>query len=290
MKFGSTDHPEELNLELPKDDEATAKVLAQNKTGLQDIYVGCAKWNRQDLKGFYPRGTKDELVYYSTQFNSIELNATFYRIFPKNQSEKWAQKTPTDFKFFPKVPQSISHFQRLSNCTDIVYEFCDSIAGFKEKLGMPFLQMPDNFTPKHFDRLKYFISEWPKGVSWALELRHTDWYNDKSIATKLTSLLEANQISSIITDTAGRRDLLHMRLTSPTAFVRYVGANHSSDYDRLDEWVSRIREWNSLGLEHLYFFIHQNLENESPLLATHFIQQLNEALGTNVQGPISLMI
>jgi uncharacterized protein YecE (DUF72 family) len=40
--------------------------------------LSCAKWNKQDLKGFYPRGTKDELAYYSTQFNSIELNATFY--------------------------------------------------------------------------------------------------------------------------------------------------------------------------------------------------------------------
>lgn len=290
MKFGSTDNPDSVDLRLPKDHPDSEQILARNKTGLIDIHVGCAKWNRQDLKGFYPRGTKDELVYYATQFNSIELNATFYRIFPKSQSAKWAQKTPTDFKFFPKVSQSISHFQRLANCSDTVAEYCDSIAGFGEKLGMPFLQMPDNFAPKNFDRLQTFVSEWPKGIPLAVELRHTDWYNDKTISTELYELLETHEISNIITDTAGRRDLIHMRLTSPTAFVRYVGANHPSDYDRLDEWVARIVEWKSLGLKHLYFFIHQNIEKESPLLSTYFIQQLNNVLKTNIRGPIAPLI
>jgi uncharacterized protein YecE (DUF72 family) len=44
------------------------------------VCIGCAKWNRSDLKGFYPRGTKDELTYYSLKLNSVELNATFYSI------------------------------------------------------------------------------------------------------------------------------------------------------------------------------------------------------------------
>lgn len=72
------------------------------------VSVGCAKWNRAELKVFYPRGTKDELSYYSRQFNSIELNATHYGVPKKEQILIWKEKTPADFKFFPKIPQSIS--------------------------------------------------------------------------------------------------------------------------------------------------------------------------------------
>ncbi len=82
MKFGKVDHPETVDFSFPEDHPATAGVLAGNDKGKPaKIYVGCAKWNRQDLKNFYPRGTKDELAYYATQFNAIEMNATFYRNF-----------------------------------------------------------------------------------------------------------------------------------------------------------------------------------------------------------------
>ena len=54
-----------------------------------EVYVGCAKWNKKDLKNFYPKGVKDELAYYSTQFNCIELNATFYRLFPPATFDTW---------------------------------------------------------------------------------------------------------------------------------------------------------------------------------------------------------
>ena len=86
MKFGKVDHPEHIDFTIPSDHPDTPVVLSKTKTGAETkIYVGCAKWNRQDLKNFYPRGTKDELEYYSSQFNCIELNATFYRIFPAEQ-------------------------------------------------------------------------------------------------------------------------------------------------------------------------------------------------------------
>lgn len=79
--------------------------------------------------------------------------------------------------------------------------------------------------------------------------------------------------------------MMHMRLTSPIAFIRYVGANHPSDYTRLDEWVERIAEWKDAGLQKLYFFVHQNIEKESPLLAAHFIEKLNTKIGTNLHIP-----
>mgnify|MGYP001804200229 CR=1 FL=1 len=232
MQFGKVTQPELVDFRLPQDHKDTKQVLKNTASGNLSVYVGCAKWNRQDLKGFYPRGTKDELAYYSSQFNSIELNATFYSIFPEDQFVKWYHKTPKEFKFFPKLVQNISHLKRLNeDVQPYVDEYCAHVILLKDKLGTVFLLLHGNF------------------------------------------------------DTAGRRDLLHMRLTNSEAFIRYVGANHTSDYSRLDEWVERLKIWKDQGISNIHFFVHQNLEVESPLLAGYFIKKLNTHLNTQLHIP-----
>lgn len=290
MKFGQVDDPGSVDFTLPEDHPDTAKVLAQykDKNSPFEVFVGCAKWNKTDLKGFYPRGTKDELSYYSSQFNSIELNATFYKSPDSNQVATWAAKTPEGFKFFPKIPQSVSHFKRLQDVKQTLEEFCDAISHFEEKLGMTFLQMPENFRPRYLDRVQAFVQNFPQGIPLAVEMRHEDWFGDPEIADALHEVLMHYHASHVIVDTAGRRDMLHMRLTNDTAFIRYVGANAPSDYPRLDDWVERIKSWHSLGLRKLYFFVHQNVELESPLLSAHLIKQLNEALGLSLKIPKTL--
>ena len=286
MKFGKVENPELVDFTLPKTLKETIDLLNKaDKSDNFEVYVGCAKWNKQDLKNFYPPKTKDELSYYSTQFNSIELNATYYRSPSKENVETWANKTPKDFKFFPKIPQSISHYGRLQNVTDKLNQYLDAIALFEEKLGMIFLQMHENFAPKDFEKLENFIQNFPKGYPLAVELRHEDWFSNEENFNQLVSLLEKHNISNIIVDTAGRRDMVHMRLTSNEAFVRFVGANIPSDYERLDEWIETIKLWRAEGLQKLYFFIHQNLELESPMLAKYFIKKLNNDLDLDIRGP-----
>ena len=286
MKFGSVDNPENIDFTLPKDHPSTKQVLnAVKDDNVPEIYVGCAKWNKADLKGFYPKGTKDELEYYSTQFNSIELNATFYRIFPSEQFATWYDKTPKGFKFFPKLNQEISHWKRLRDTKEVVENYLYNASNLKEKLGTVFLQMHNNYSPKDFDRVVDFVEQWPKEIPLAIEFRHTDWYNDTSVANDLYQLLETHDISNVLVDTAGRRDLLHMRLTNATAFIRYVGANHPSDYDRLDDWIARLKDWKTQGIKEIDFFIHQNIEKESPLLSAYFIRKLNDQLGYSLTIP-----
>lgn len=286
MKFGKVENPELVDFTLPKTPKETINLLNKaDKTDNFEVYVGCAKWNKQDLKNFYPPKTKDELSYYSTQFNSIELNATYYRSPSKENVETWAKKTPKDFKFFPKIPQSISHYGRLQNVTDKLNQYLDAVSLFENKLGMIFLQMHENFAPKDFEKLENFIENFPKGYPLAVELRHEEWFSNEENFYQLVKLFEDHHISNIIVDTAGRRDMVHMRLTSNEAFVRFVGANIPSDYERLDEWIEVIKLWKAEGLQKLYFFIHQNLELESPMLAKYFIKKLNKDLGLNIRGP-----
>lgn len=287
MKFGQSENPEYIDFRLPTDDNRTLEILKQNDTSKpMNVYVGCAKWNKTDLKNFYPRGTKDELTYYSRQFNSIELNATFYSMPSRDQVITWRNKAPNGFRFFPKVTQSISHMRRLNDVKLLTDEYCDNISNFEDKLGMVFLQLHDNFKYKNYDRLVSFVENFPKAIPLAVELRNTEWFNDSAVSNEVYELFEQHQVTNIVVDTAGRRDLLHMRLTTPKAFIRYVGANNpQSDRERLDDWINRFKIWVDLGLRDIYFFVHQNIELESPFLSAYFIGRLNKEFGLNLQIP-----
>lgn len=288
MKFGSVDHPGDIDFSLPSDHPATGELLADRGTDRPpSLYVGCAKWNRKELKGFYPKGTSDELSYYGSQFNAVELNATFYNIYDPEQIQEWHEKVPETFRFFPKVNRYISHLKWLSDIGERMEDYLDSIVHFREKLGTTFLQLRGNFKPKYFGRVRDFVESWPDGIPLAIEFRHPDWFDEEGVAGDLYALLEENDVANVLVDTAGHRELLHMRLTNNEAFIRYVGANHPTDVSRLDEWVKRLKQWNDRGLEHIHFFVHQNKEKKSPQLAAYFIREMNAAVGTTLQTPES---
>ncbi|WP_273004969.1 DUF72 domain-containing protein, partial [Leeuwenhoekiella blandensis] len=190
-----------------------------------------------------------------------------------------------DFRFFPKVTQNISHLKRLINAPELLPEYLDHTLLLKEKLGCIFLQMHNNFQPKNWDRVEQFVEAWPQEVPLAIEFRHTDWFNEETVSQKLYHLLEINNIANVLVDTAGRRDIMHMRMTNSEAFIRFVGANHPSDYERLDDWVDRLGVWIEDGISKIDFFIHQNVEKESPLLVTYFIKKMNKKYGFDLNIP-----
>jgi uncharacterized protein YecE (DUF72 family) len=286
MKFGKVDNPGELDLSLPEDHPRTAQILSKGKgQGKPKVFIGCPRWSKAELKGFYPKGTKDELTYYSSQFNAIEMNAFYYRIFPVETVQKWYDRSADNFTFFPKVPQLISQFRRLKNCEAELDDFFHSISHFKEKLGTVFLQMNENYGPKNFEDFVRFVENWPKDLPLTVELRHADWYAQDTAANELCSALEENNIGHTITDTAGRRDLLHMRLTNPNCFVRFTGANHSSDVERLDAWFARLTDWKNQGIENIQFFIHQTIEKDLQMLSARLAQKMNDNWNYNLHIP-----
>ena len=287
MKFGKVENPGDLDLSLPLDHADTRLILADGgyTAGKPKVFIGFPKWAKADLKDFYPKGTKDELAYYSTQFNAIELNAFYYRIFPEKVVQGWYDRSAPDFTFFPKVPQLISQFRRLKNCTVELDDYFRSISNFKEKLGTVFLQMNENYGPKNFEDLTHFIEQWPVDVPLSVELRHIDWYTDPTMADELNDMLAQNKVCHTITDTAGRRDIVHMRLTNNQCFIRFTGANHPSDVERLDEWFERLTEWKEQGIEQINIFIHQTVEKDLQMLSARLIENINKEWGYDMHVP-----
>ncbi len=286
MKYGKAEDPSSIDFTIPVDNPATANVLKNSPDTEFEVYIGCAKWNKTDLKDFYPKGTKDELTYYSRQFNSIEMNSVFYNMPKAEQVVKWKDKTPEGFKFFPKITQSISHMRRLDNVEELTEIYCDAVSYFEEKLGMCFLQLHENFGLKGFDKLKAFVADFPKVIPLAVEVRSKDWFSDEKVWNEYCEFLQAHNTANVIVDTAGRRDMMHMRLTTPTAFIRFVGCNVDEiDYSRMDDWIERIVKWKDSGLKQLYYFVHQNVEKSSPLFSAYLIEKLNKRLNLNLHVP-----
>ncbi|MBE7175271.1 MAG: DUF72 domain-containing protein [Mucilaginibacter polytrichastri] len=292
MEFGrvSTPELETIDFTLPPDPAITKKVLVKKAPDKDfQAWVGCAKWGRKEWVGqIYPPKTKDAqfLDEYVKQFNCIELNAVFYMMPKKEQVAAWRKKAEAEgrpFKFCPKITQNISHRARLKNAEELTTAYLESITEFGDCLGPVFLQLSDNFGPKNIDTLREYLAAFPKDVPLFTELRHKEWYADEKVREEVFSMFHELNIGSIITDAAGRRDCVHMHLSTPDAFIRFVGNSlHTSDYSRIDEWVARLKKWKSEGLKSFWFFMHQHDERYSPKLADYLIRELNDKLDLSI--------
>ncbi len=282
----------QVDFTLPPDTSLTKATFKKTKKVEKfEIYVGCAKWGRKEWVGMiYPEKTKEAnfLDEYVKHFNSIELNALFYKMPTVDQVVKWrekAEKERPDFKFCPKFTQSISHIKRLQNAEELTTIYLESISNFGKYLGPSFLQLSDSFEPKNFNILQSYLENLPKDFDVFVELRHKDWFADEARKDVFQMLAKLNK-GAVITDATGRRDCVHMELPTPHAFIRFVGNGlHQTDYSRIDEWITRLARWEKEGLQSLYFFLHQHDEKDTPVLADYTIKRMNELLGTSLQLP-----
>ncbi|MBX0334408.1 DUF72 domain-containing protein [Pontibacter sp. HSC-14F20] len=292
MDFGKLSDINRVDFTLPPDHPDTLPLLNRYKTGVKEkakVYIGLPVWvNKPWVGEYYPAGMKEKesLLWYGKQFNTIELNSTHYHVPGPDTIERWRNSVPQGFTFCPKFPQLISHEGPLVSSLDLTATFCEAIAGLEDKLGCSFLQLPPYFVPNQLKDLEKFVQYIPESVPLAVELRHPDWFVDNVASLELFEVLEKYRVSTVLTDVSGRRDVLHMRLTTPTAMVRFVGNGlHPTDYTRIDDWVARIKVWLDAGLQQLYFFVHEPDNTTSPELATYLIEKLNKVCGLDIKPP-----
>jgi len=294
MDFGKVDKQtlESVDFTLPPDGDFTKLVLTGTRVADPKVYVGGAKWGRKEWLGIiYPDKTKesDFLGHYVNHFNGIELNATHYKIYPQAGIKKWADNAKgKDFKFCPKVPQVISHYtdlgtQKAQHLTD---EFLRGIMGFGTTLGPIFLQLSERYGPSKKEQLLYYLQQLPKDVRFFLEVRHPEWFSDIEMRSWLFGHLKDLSVGAVITDTAGRRDCLHMEITTPEVFIRFVGNGlHRTDYERVDAWAERINSWLDKGLKEVHFYTHQPDELYTPEMTAYIVEKFNKVCGLDLEPP-----
>jgi len=295
MDFGIVASWEVNNIDfnLPIDGDFTLKTFENRKKAeSSDIRVGLAKWGRKEWLGkLYPNKTKeaDFLKEYSKHFNTIELNAVFYSIPPEDLIRKWkgmvAPPHKDNFLFLPKMSRVISHIKRLNQTEKETSQFIETVKLFGQHLGPILLQVGDNFGPKKLLDLELFIKELPTDQRFFIELRHEEWFSNTFHRKTVFNLFAKYNIGTVITDSAGRRDCLHMELTIPEAYIRFNGIGDdfkTIDHLRIEKWIDRIEQWLKSGLEKVYFIISRHDEQGTPELAKFAIERLNARLGANI--------
>ena len=282
MEFGKVEDLGSVDWTLAPDTELTRLTLSQNlPTGEFRVYIGSTAWGQKGLIGsVYPAKTRagDMLAAYGRQFNSIELNTTFYRVPDRGQILKWYADVPEDFRFCPKINKAISQASDLGVQTSRTLDFAKAVQHFEHKLGPCFIQLPTDFTTDRWPALEAWLDSWPPHLRLAVELRHESWFATSTGADAFASFA-ARGFGSVITDVAGRRDAAHMEVTAPFTVVRWVGNVDKSDEARLNDWSRRLVSWGKAGLAEAYVFTHQPEELPSAVAAAGMLAALKRERG-----------
>jgi uncharacterized protein YecE (DUF72 family) len=217
------------------------------------LRIGCSGWAYKDWTGpFYPPGTKDRerLAFYATQFDTCEINASFYHLPRESAVEGWREQAPEGFSFAWKVSRFISHNKKLKDCQASVDLVFGRMAPLGAMQGPALIQLPPML---HADsaRLEAFMHWLPKGQRCAFEFRHPSWYAEPTFR-----VLADHDCALVISDHhhapapwARTASWVYVRGHGPTG--RYFGR-----YPQLQlcTWAQRIRGWHEEGRDVFCYF------------------------------------
>ena len=205
-----------------------------------EIRIGTSGWNYPHWKGpFYPESLPKSrwLEYYTEHFDTVELNATFYRMPGESTVERWRAAVPSGFVFAVKGSRTVTHVMRLKDAAESATSLCERMSGLGDGLGPILWQLPPSLQ-RDDKRLEAFISALPDNVRHTIEFRHQSWWHPGIYA-----LLEQHRVAVCLVDVPGFRspalattDFVYIRFHGATAL--YGGSYATAE---LAEWASALR-------------------------------------------------
>jgi uncharacterized protein YecE (DUF72 family) len=215
--------------------------------------IGCSGWNyRHWREVFYPRGLPAArwLEHYASVFDTVEVNATFYRLPTRKAAEYWASSTPPGFLFAVRASRYLTHVKRLREVADRIPRLLEPLEPLVEaaKLGPILWQLPETFH-RDDDRLAEALDGLTPGRH-CFEFRHPSWF-----APEVEELLRAHDAALVIADHPTRPFQTTALTTSWTYLRFHHGRGKDGSYTRpqLKTWADRIREWCAQGDVYAYF-------------------------------------
>ncbi len=207
------------------------------------LLIGTSGYNYKDWRGiFYPKGVaqKNWMTFYAERYDTVEINATFYRPFPVHVYESWHERTPDSFRFTLKGPRLITHEKKLLDVADELKAFVDSTRGLKDKLDVMLWQFSPG-TKADSDNMKErfveFLDRLPKDVRQAVEFRHASWFTDE-----IYDRLNHHHVGFVINDSS--RWPAREVVTGDFMYARFHGPGklYASSYsaEQLQAWADKI--------------------------------------------------
>ncbi len=226
-----------------------------------NLFTGTSGFAYKEWKGaFYPEDIRndDMLAYYASQFPSVEINNSFYRMPAEKTLTQWTQQVPPQFRFVLKAPQRITHFTRLKEeSKDPLDYFVRMSAALGPQRGPILFQLPPNMK-SDVSRLQNFLSWLPSDLRAAFEFRHNSWFDDGTY-----DALRAVNASLCVADTEDEQT--PRTATADWGYVRLRRVAYS-DADVAD-WAAwtRAQAWSDAYV----FFKHEDAAT-GPRLAKAF--------------------
>ncbi|HEY9001571.1 MAG TPA: DUF72 domain-containing protein [Mucilaginibacter sp.] len=225
-------------------------------------------------KSYFPPEFQNQtrLTYYASLFNSIEINASFYRMPIARTVIKWSNEVQNNFRFSFKLIQHVTHMQKQQLDMRPITAFMTAISAI-HKRGCLLIQLPPKFGPDIM-QLTNLLAElqhydWPI----AIEFRHPGWYN-----TQVFDLLTQFNAAMVLHDM--RKSAAPMINTSEThVYIRFHGpeGGYRGSYpdDYLYEYAGYIHDWVSEGKD-VYCYFNNTLGAAVQNLQTldHFVEIL----------------
>jgi uncharacterized protein YecE (DUF72 family) len=212
---------------------------------MERVRIGCSGWSYQDWRaGLYERvPARRWLERYAEVFDTVEVNATFYRLAKRETVEAWVEQTPPGFLFAVKASRYLTHMRRLRNMQQGIERFWEPLEPLREagKLGPVLWQLPENF--ERDDELLASALRLMPPARHCFEFRHPSWF-----AEPVRRLLREHGASLALGDDA-RRPLPEAAPTGDFAYLRlhYGGRGRAGNYSsaELDRWRRRVAGWRA---------------------------------------------
>ena len=219
------------------------------------IRIGTSGWIYKHWRGiYYPERLpqKDWFGHYARDFDTVEINNTFYRLPPVETFENWGKVAPPGFVFTFKASRYLTHIKRLNDPAESLENFIGRARAAEASLGPILYQLPPSFKVDAA-RLEAFLQVLPGDLTHVLEFRHASWY-----AGEVRDLLARYGIAFAIHD-HGQAPGCPEWVTSGTVYLRFHGspeAPYSGSYsdDRLRETARKIEAWTGRGLNVFAYF------------------------------------
>jgi uncharacterized protein YecE (DUF72 family) len=228
------------------------------------VLVGTSGFAYKAWKGtFYPKDIKaeDMLRYYASQFGSVEINNTFYRMPSEKVLRQWSTQVPEGFTFVLKAPRHITHMKRLKEVESPLSFFLRTADALGGQLGPLLFQLPPNLK-KDLPRLTTFLALLPPARRVALEVRHESWYDGE-----VYDALRARDVALCITDADDLQTPLEK--TASWGYLRLRRVQYTEAH--LRQWGERI---TSEGWRDAFVFFKHEEEATGPRLARQFLSML----------------
>ncbi len=221
---------------------------------MPQIRIGTSGWHyKQWIGRYYPEDIKPAamLEYYLRDFDSVELNNTFYHLPKESSLDTWRKAVPANFIFAVKGSRFLTHMIKLKDAERGIANFMSRAQRLGRRLGPILWQLPPKWNV-NAERLEDFLSKLPRGIRYAFELRNPTWMTDR-----VYEILRKYNAAFCIYELAGYQSPMeltakwtYIRLHGPTQF-KYQGSYSDA---QLERWAQRIEDWSArLTAVYVYF-------------------------------------